>query len=141
MRKLVDPLHLRNYKLRNLAGSHIGAQMEPPAKRKCMLPGYFLSLQDKDGRKRYMEKLMAIGGVDPYEIPKNEWQDDIDLWPGITYINLGMYLLLTPSPYTGEDLMNYKSLECYKNFVSGWVREVLVKDFSGVRAVIGKVRI
>ena len=106
-----------------------------------MLPGYFLSLQDKDGRKRYMEKLMAIGGVDPYEIPKNEWQDDIDLWPGITYINLGMYLLLTPSPYTGEDLMNYKSLECYKNFVSGWVREVLVKDFSGVRAVSGKVRI
>ena len=61
-----------------------------------------------------MDKLMAIGGVDPYEIPKNEWQDDIDLWPGITYINLGMYLLLTPSPYTGEDLMNYKSLECYK---------------------------
>ena len=106
-----------------------------------MLPGYFLSLQDKNGRKRYMEKLMAIGGVDPYEIPKNEWQDDIDLWPGITYINLGMYLLLTPSPYTGEDLMNYKSLECYKNFVSGWVREVLVKDFSGVRAVSGKVRI
>ena len=67
------------------------------------------------------------------------WQDDVDLWPGITYVNLGMHLLLTPSPYTGEDLMNYKSLECYKNFVSGWVREVLVKDFADARAFIGKV--
>ncbi len=58
---------------------------------------------------------MAIGGVDPYEIPKNEWQDDVDLWHGITYINLGMYLLLTPfSPYTREYLVNCKSLDYYK---------------------------
>ena len=78
---------------------------------------------------------------DPYEVPRNEWQDDVDLWPAITYIHLGMYLLLTPSPYTGEDLMNYKSLDCYKNFVSGWVREVLVKEFSDMRVVVGKVRI
>ena len=41
-------------------------------KRKCMLPGFFLSLQG--WRKQYMEKLIAIGGVDPYEIPRrNEW--------------------------------------------------------------------
>ena len=38
--------------------------MEPPAKRKCMLPGYLLSLQDKDGRKHYTEMLMTIAGVD-----------------------------------------------------------------------------
>ena len=41
--------------------------------------------------------------------------------------NLGMYLLVTPSPYSEEDLMNYKSLDCYKKFLSGWVREVLVR--------------
>ena len=33
-----------------------------------------------------------------------------------------MYLLVTPSPYSGEDLVNYKSMDCYINFLSGWVR-------------------
>ena len=85
--------------------------MEPPAKRKCILARYFESVQEQDGRKRYLEKLRAIGGLDPYEVPRNEWQDDVDLWPAITYIHLGMFLLLTPSPYTGEDLMNYRLLQ------------------------------
>ena len=44
-------------------------------KKKTMLGGYFLSLQDKDGRARYIEKLKAIGEVDPYEIPRQEWLD------------------------------------------------------------------
>lgn len=61
------------------------------------------------------------------------------MWPSITYVHLGMYLLVTPSPYTGEDLMNYKSLDCYVNFVSGWVREVLVKVFGDKRVVVAKV--
>ena len=50
-----------------------------------------------------------------------------------------MYLLYTPSS-TGEDLLNYKSLDCHINFVSGWVREVLVKTFDDKRVVLGKVR-
>ena len=36
-------------------------------------------------------------------------------------------MLVNPNPYSGEDLMNYKSLDCYINFVSSWVREVLVR--------------
>ena len=63
----------------------------------------------------------------------------MDLWPSTTYIHLGMYLLVNPSPYTGEDLMNYKSLDCYINFVSGWVREVFVRKVNDKRVVIVKV--
>ena len=63
----------------------------------------------------------------------------MDLWPSTTYIHLGMYLLVNPSPYTGEDLMNYKSLDCYINFVSGWVREVFVRKGNDKRVVIVKV--
>ena len=53
--------------------------------------------------------------------------DGVDTWPSITHIQVGVYLLCTPSPYTNEELLNYKSLDPYINFVSGWVREVLVK--------------
>ena len=73
-----------------------------------------------------MEKLKLIGGNDPYQIQLSSWLDDVDLWPSTTYIHVGMYLAFSPSPYTGEDLLNYKSLDCYRRFVAGWVREVLV---------------
>ena len=124
------------------------------AKKMLLLGGYFAStrdkegqrrymekpsIRDKEGQRRYMEKLSIIGGFDPYESERNEWQDDVDLWPSTTYIHLGMYLLVNPSPYTGEDLMNYKSLDCYINFVSGWVREVFVRKVNDKRVVIVKV--
>ena len=35
--------------------------------------------------------------------------------------------------------MNYKSLDCYINFVSGWVREVIVRKVNDKRVVIVKV--
>ena len=69
-----------------------------------------------------------MGGLDPYETERKEWKDDVELWLSITHVNLGMYLLVIPSPYSGEDSLNYKSLDCYQNFLSGWVREVLVRS-------------
>ena len=101
-------------------------------------------MKDQDAKRRYLDKLRVIGGLDPYETEKKEWKDDVDLWPSITDVNLRMYLLVTPSPYSGEDLLNYKSLDCYANFLSGWVREVLVRcvtDDKGVekRVVTAKV--
>ncbi len=109
-------------------------------KRKLLLGGYFASMQDSDGKARYLQKLSILDGFDPYESDRSQWLDDVDLWPSITHIHLAMYLLYTPSRYTGEDLLNYKSLDCYIDFVSGWVREVLVKTFDEKRVVLGKVR-
>ena len=58
-----------------------------------------------------------------------------------THIHVGMYLLLRSSAYSKEDLLNYKSMNCYVNFLSGWVREVLVKTVADnrLRIVIAKV--
>ena len=67
---------------------------------------------------------------------KNEWQDNVDLWP---HVYVCMYLILTPSPYTEKDMLNYKSLDSYQNFAKGWVRPVLVKAIGNKRIVISKV--
>ena len=40
-------------------------------KNKPFLPGYY-SIQDSKAKIRYKEKLDTIGGVDPYEILRNE---------------------------------------------------------------------
>ena len=31
------------------------------------------------------------------------------------------------SPYSGDDLMNYKNFDCYRNVLSGWVRQAIGK--------------
>ena len=106
------------------------------ARKAAILPGYISTLQDSTSKERYLEKLKLIGGNDPYEIQLSLWLDDVDLWPSTTYIHVGMYLAFSPSPYTGEDLLNYKSLDCYRRFVAGWVREVLVYVASADKRVI-----
>ena len=105
------------------------------------LSGYFESLKQEECRERYAAKLNDINGQDPYEIPRNEWLDDFDSWPNVTYIHVGMYLLFSASPYTKDQLMNYKSLDCYQNFANGWVREVYSKKFGENRLLIGKVKL
>ena len=118
---------------------NISNEMAISSTDKGILPEYYSSLQDEKAKERYVEKISYVGGLDPYRIPRKEWSDSIELWPGITQIHIGMYLLLTPSPYSREDLLNYKSLDCYRNFVAGWVREVAVKQYENKRLVIGKV--
>ena len=66
--------------------------MSETVKKRLLLGGYFASLQDADGKKRYLEKLELLGGFDPYETGKSEWQNDVDLWPSISRIHLSMYL-------------------------------------------------
>ena len=106
---------------------------------KGYLPSYHESLSDQLSKERYGSKLELIEGTDPYEIPKKDWKDDVELWLSVTYIDVGMYLLFSKSPYTEEELKNYKSLKCYQNFINGRVREVLVKDFGERRLLIAKV--
>ena len=103
------------------------------------LAGYASEIADEDCRKRYEEKISNIR-MDPYDADKTSFSDNVDLWPAITSIHVGMYLVFSPSPYTGDDLLNYKSMDCYKNFLSGWVREILVKAVDEKkRVVIAKV--
>ena len=68
--------------------------------KKGLLPGYASTIVESECKQRYADRLMLMSGHDPYEIPKEEWQDSIDMWPAITYVHVCMYLILYPSPYT-----------------------------------------
>ena len=87
-------------------------------------------------KKRYHEKLPLNDGNNLYAIPREEWTDNVEFWPAITYIHIGLYLVFTPSLYTREDLQNYKSLDSYGHFLAGWVREVLVRWNLGDKALV-----
>ena len=79
--------------------------------------GWLILFQiNQDAKKRYLDKLHFTGGVGPYETEKKEWKDDVDMRPSITQINVRMYLLVSPSPYTGADLLNKLLLQtCNSN--------------------------
>ena len=109
------------------------------ATTKGLLPDFYSNLTSKDPKIRYREKLTLIKSLHPYEIPKNEWLDDTEKWPWVSYTHVGMYLLLSESPYTKDQLLNHKSLDSCERFAVGWVREVLVKEFAEKRLMIAKV--
>ena len=59
--------------------------------------------------------------------------------PAITFIHVCMYLIPNLSPYTTDDMLNYKSLNSFKNVQNGWMRELLVKEVNERRIMIGNV--
>ena len=75
------------------------------------IPGYSDTLTSGASKRRYSEKLRLVDGIDPYEVDKKVWEDDLDLWPAITHVHACMYLIVTPSPDTENDMLNYKSLD------------------------------
>ena len=84
---------------------------------------YSASLEGKS-KERYQRKLALIDGVDPYTISKKDWSEKVDDYPSISYPDIVNYLIFTPSAYTSDDLKSYKSLQAYKNFIEGWVKDI-----------------
>ena len=65
-------------------------EMYKESKKRLLLGGYFSALKDKNAKKSNLDKLRVVNGLDPYETERKEWKDNIDLWPSITQVNLGM---------------------------------------------------
>ena len=61
------------------------ARMAKETAQKGFIPGYASTIADAECKQRYAEKLKLINGHDPYELPREEWKDNIDMWPAITY--------------------------------------------------------
>lgn len=75
--------------------------------------------------------MSIINNVDPYEVPKTEWCQDIEQYPTISFLDVVSYLVLQCSAYTMDEFRAYKSLEAYNQFVFGWVKEIKVMNIEG----------
>lgn len=87
---------------------------------------YFQNLSNAD-KSHYTGKLTLADGTmlaDPYSLQTSDWSDDVLLLPDITYVDLYVYLVHTPSEFTHESLKAHKSLEAYNFYLSGHVQEV-----------------
>ena len=117
MRPAIDPLHQRHFRIATVAIHHVGVPrvrtaykseiytpfvMSKKAAKKGFNPGYSSSIVDTESKQRYAYKLRLISGYDPYELPGEEWQDNIEMWPAITFVHVCMYLILNPSPSTTD---------------------------------------
>ena len=91
-----------------------------------------------DVRVRYDQKTACLQ-TDPYVIPAKEFDNDRTKWPEVGYVDVVNYLLFNKSSYTKDQLKNYKSLEAYKLFQDGWIKELLHKDVQGVHLFRAKV--
>ena len=103
-----------------------------------LLSGYSSTIADAASRKRYAEELELVGRIDPYEVAKGRLARRCRL-AASNHATSGVYV---PHP-SSESLLRkgflqLQSLDCYQNFVRGWVRQVLVKPVRDKRIVIGK---
>ena len=78
-----------------------------------------------EARARYIDKIAAVKGMDPYEIGAKEWGKSADLLPPLTYPDLVNYLVFGVSAYTMQQFKAFKSLEAHQQFVNGWVHDLL----------------
>ena len=67
--------------------------------------------------------------MDPHTLQKEAFTENVDCFPKVTYSDIVNHSLFAPSPLLKEQLKAYESLESYKHFASGWVKDVGVKLF------------
>lgn len=70
-----------------------------------------------DAKQRYTTKLLFGAGTkslpDPYFLTE-KWSSDPNTWPDLTFGDIYLYLIDTPSIYNKDSMKAYKSLEAYK---------------------------
>lgn len=74
-------------------------------------------------KERYENKIQKIG-CDPYALKNKELSVDPKMFPEITIMDIGEYLIHSISTFTKKKFSAYKSTEAYKYFESGFVLNI-----------------
>ena len=98
----------------------------------------YVAKLEPDVRLRYHAKTACIG-CDPYSLDKSGFSSDWKTFPDVEYPDIYNYLINRVSSYTHEQLRSYKSLEAYRLFHDGYVRDVEHKTINGLAVVRSKV--
>eukprot|EP00731_Ephydatia_muelleri_P003102 Em0001g3102a len=110
---------------------------------------YFSSL-NAIGQQRYMDKLRLLDlslANDPYNVANSiNFVKDMSHWPPIEYGHIFCYFVARPGVYTRQQMLQWKQLDAYNYFTSGFVRTVEMWDLrntsegcSHVAAILFKV--
>lgn len=79
---------------------------------------YFAGLSG-DSRARYTAKVTALGlTVDPYSLPKESWVGEPEKIPEVSWSDMFLYMIQTPSAYTKEEMKVGTSVEFPGNYSS-----------------------
>ena len=90
-----------------------------------------------DTKHRYRDKLELKSCIDPLCVSAYEPAT----LPPVDAGDLVSYLVLQTSYITVKQFKAHNSMEAYKQFVSGWVKEVQTWNISGKCVVVGKVSV
>ena len=77
----------------------------------------YLKSLDSKMTQRYKDKFGIINNLDPYTLKRKELNENIELYPAVTYPDMVDYFLFALSPLTSDELKCYKSLQSYNNCI------------------------
>ena len=80
----------------------------------------YLKSAETNDAQCYIKKLTLTAGEclpDTYTMVAEDWEENINRFPDITWRDFREYLIETPSLYTKESMKAYKSLEVFDYFV------------------------
>lgn len=94
------------------------------------------TITHSDVKTRYSAKIALCENHDPYKLKDSDMTRNYEELPKVGYIDLFNYLVLTTSTYSKEQMCAFKSLDAYKHFASGWVRNICVKTIPNDKRIV-----
>lgn len=88
---------------------------------------------------RYEAKIKNCAGIDPYILKDKELSNNRSDFPEITLLDIGKHMVHSVSPFTKKQFKNYKGMEAYSYFESGFVLKIGSKKFENLAILKGRV--